>query len=263
MTGQSSDLLFARADKDNSKESIRNNKMPNPISIVTLNDHYMVGSAASGHDFVQNMYGMYIRYEQELKTHDSNLSISNSAYEHIFKPLIHTSLGHKPDGDTLTADLIIEGQETAAVATNQLLKITRDYKDVLVSLWKTWEPESSWDEFRDGPLGFELISAYEADSSKFVYDVEMSYEELVQSPHTQLTELVNHLLPRQDNQELESFGEPKREISLGCIDMVVDNSEVRSLRDGVSEGLLDSVGVHKQFLAPEEIEEVNEFIASL
>jgi hypothetical protein len=263
LTGQSSDLLFARADKDNSKESIRNNKMPIQHSIVTLNDHFMVGSAASGHDFVQNMYGMYIRFEQKMKTNDTNLAIANSAYENTYKPLVFTSLGHKPDGDSITSSIIEEGQQSASVGTNQLLKISRDYKDVLVSLWKTWEPESTWDDFRDGPLGFELITAYEADSAKFVYDVELSYEELVKSPHRVLTSVVNHLLPRQDNPELSSFGAAKRIINLDCIDQVIEESMVRTLRDGESEGLLDSVGVYKQFLAPEEVDEVNEFIANL
>jgi len=232
-------------------------------STVTLNDHFLVGSASSGHDFVQNMYGMYVRFEQSIKTDDTNLQIANSAYEYIYKPLVHTSLGHKPNGDTVTAELIVEGQEAKSVATNQLLKITRDYKDVLVSIWKTWEEDSSWDEFRDGPLGFELISAFEEDSKKFSYDVEISYEELVSSPHRVLSNVIHHLLPRQDNPELETFGMAKRDINLEAVDLVVAKSEVRSLRDGVSEGLLDSVGVHKQFLAPEEIDEVNEFIANL
>lgn len=232
-------------------------------STVTLNDHFLVGSASSGHDFVQNMYGMYVRFEQNLKTDDTNLQISNSAYENIYKPLVHTSLGHKPNGDTVTADIIVEGQESSAIATNQLLKITRDYRDVLVSVWKTWEADSSWEEFRDGPLGFELISSFEEDSAKFTYDVEISYEELVSSPHRVLSSIIHHLLPRQDNPRLDTFGQAKREIDLECVDLVVAKSEVRSLRDGVSQGLLDSVGVHKQFLAPEELDEVNEFIANL
>ena len=162
-----------------------------------------------------------------------------------------------------SSSIIEEGQQSASVGTNQLLKISRDYKDVLVSLWITWEPESTWDDFRDGPLGFELITAYEADSAKFVYDVELSYEELVKSPHRVLTSVVNHLLPRQDNPELSSFGAAKRIINLDCIDQVIEESMVRTLRDGESEGLLDSVGVYKQFLAPEEVDEVNEFIANL
>ena len=232
-------------------------------SIVSLNDHFMVGSASSGHDFVQNMYGMYVRFEQNLKTDDTNLHIANAAYENLYKPLVHTSLGHKPNGDTVTADIIVEGQEASVIATNQLLKITRDYKDVLVSVWKTWEPDSSWDEFRDGPLGFELISSFEEDSAKFTYDMEIAYEELVSSPHRVLTSIVHHLLPRQDNPELDTFGQAKREIDLASVDLVVAKSQVRSLRDGVSQGLLDSVGVHKQFLAPEEIDEINEFISNL
>ena len=237
--------------------------MPTTHSIVTLNDHFMVGSAASGHDFVQNMYGMYIRFEQKMKTSESNLYISNFAFEKTYKPLISTSLGHQPVGDTSTVETIKEGEEAGGVATNQLLKITRDYKDVLVSVWKTWEAESTWEDFRDGPLGFELITAFEEDASKLTYDVEIAYEELVNSPHRSLTSLVDHLLPRQDNPELGSFGEAKRHIDLDCIDQVVEESEVRSLREGNSESLLDSVGVHKQFLSPSQIDEVNEFIANL
>lgn len=237
--------------------------MENQHSIVTLNDHYMVGSAASGHDFVQNMYGMYIRYEQKMKTHKSNLFISNFAYEKLYKPLIATSLGHKPDGDTITSDVISEGQGLGGVVTNQLLKINRDYRDVLVSLWKTWEPESSWEEFRDGPLGFELISSYEEDASKFVYGVEISYEEMVKSPHRALTSIVDHLLPRQDNDALLTYGEAKRKLNIDVIDLVINDSEIRSLREGVSEGLLESVGVHKQVLSQSQIDEVNEFLDTL
>jgi len=237
--------------------------METQYSIVTLNDHFMVGSAASGHDFVQNMYGMYIRYEQKMKTEKSNLFISNFAFENIYKPLIATSLGHKPDGDTATADIIIEGQETANIATDQLLRITRDYKDVLVNLWKTWEVDSTWEEFSMGPLGFELISSFEEDAAKFVYDVEISYEELVSSPHRSLTSMVDHLLPRQDNEELVTFGLARRDIDLECIDLVIDHSDVRSLREGASKGLLESVGVHKQFLTQDQIDEVEEFISNL
>tara|TARA_B110000093_G_scaffold157161_1_gene175296 strand:- start:3684 stop:4397 length:714 start_codon:yes stop_codon:yes gene_type:complete len=233
-------------------------------SIVTLNDHFLVGSAASGHDFVQNMYGMYIRYEQDMTTDNSNLFISNFAHQNIYKPLISTSLGHHPAGDVVDGYVIIEGQDAGDISTDQLLRITRDYKDVLVSNWKTWEPDSTWEEFTAGPLGFELITAFEEDAAKFTYDVEMSYEELVSSPQRTLTSLVDHLLPRQDNDQLETFGNPKRQIDLNCIDQVVNDSQVRELReDQGPHGLLDSVGVHKQFLTQDQIDVVEEFISSL
>ena len=233
-------------------------------SIVTLNDHFLVGSVASGHDFVQNMYGMYIRYEQDRTTDNSNLFISTFAYENIYKPLISTSLSHSPAGDTIDGYVIIEGQNGGHIATNQLLRMTRDYKDVLVTVWKTWDIDSTWEEFTAGPLGFELITAFEEDAAKFTYDVEISYEELVSSPQRVLTSLVDHLLPRQDNSELDSFGQAKRKIDIGFIDKVINDSQVRELReDNGPQGLLDSVGVHKQFLTQDQIDVVEEFISNL
>jgi hypothetical protein len=183
----------------------------------------------------------------------------------VYKPLVATSLGHIPEhGGVATASTLIDGMYNGSIATNQLLRITRDYKDVLVSVWKTWDADSTWEEFTAGPLGFELITAFEEDAAKFTYDVEISYEELVSSPQRVLTSLVDHLIPRQDNMELDTFGQPKRKIDIGFIDKVINDSQVRELReDNGPQGLLDSVGVHKQFLTQDQIDVVEEFISSL
>jgi len=232
-------------------------------SIVTLNDHFMVGSAASGHDFVQNMYGMYIRKEQDLDTPKTNLEISVVAYDKLYKPLIWTSLGWTSGHDPITVDSILNGQANGSIATNQLLKINRDWKDVMVSIWQTWQSESSWEEYCAGPQGFALVKSFQEDAAKLTYDVEISYEDLVDSPHRVLTSIVHHLLPRQDNPELETFGQEKRKISLDIIDQVVHESKVRDCRPGVSHGLLESVGVWKQFISKTQSEEVDEFVDSL
>jgi hypothetical protein len=50
---------------------------------------------------------------------------------------------------------------------------------------------------------------------------------------------------------------------MDCIDHVVDSSSVRDLREGSTQGLLESVGVYKQFLSQDQIDEVNEFISGL
>ena len=71
---------------------------------------------------------MYIRFEQDIKTHRSNLFISNQAFENIYKPLVSTSLGHSPQGDIHHGENILEGQEAGSIATNQLLKIRRRKK---------------------------------------------------------------------------------------------------------------------------------------
>lgn len=223
--------------------------MENNQSIVKLDDHFLVGSAESGHDFVQNMYGMYIRHEQGLETDDSNLSISNGADKHTYNPLISTSLGE---------ETIESGQEP-----KQLIRIKRDYKDVLVSLWKTHKSHIRWKEFKTGPLGFPLITSFEESASNFEYSMEISYEQLVESPQQILTSVLYHLLPVETNPEVDGYGQPKKHIDIDCIDKVVDDSQVRSLREGNSSGLLDSVGIHKQFLTQEDIEEIDEFIVNL
>lgn len=232
-------------------------------SAVKLADHFLVGSAASGHDFVQNMYGMYIRFEQNIESNIPNLIISNDAYKAKYKPLVSTSIGHQPVGDTVNADILKQGQEAGHCEPEQLMRITRDYKDVLVSLWKTHTPHIRWKEFKEGPLGFPLIAAFEEDAAKFEYSVVISYEELVKSPQQVLTSVIHHLLPVEGNEELESFGTVRRDISLSAVDRVVEESQVRTLREGNVAGMLDSVGIHKQYLTEDNISEVEEFVANL
>ena len=45
-------------------------------SLVSLDDKFIVGQACSGVGVAQNMYGMYVRIAQDLKTDDSNLVIA-------------------------------------------------------------------------------------------------------------------------------------------------------------------------------------------
>jgi hypothetical protein len=225
----------------------------------------MIGSAESGHDFVQNMYGMYIRFDQGIVSEETNLGIAATAFDHIYKPLLVSSLGHMtPDApDNIPASSIQSGIESGDITNAQLLKITRDYKDTLVTVWKTHAPNDSWKEFEASALGLQSIFEFEKDSAKFTYAVEISYEELIDSPHRVFTAIVDYLLPRQDNPEHEQFGAAKRKIDQNIIDKVIHLSGLRSRREGQHEELLSSVGIHKQFLSPEEIDEVNDFIVSL
>jgi len=220
------------------------------------------------------MYGMYIRFEQNIGSEETNLGIADRAFDHIYKPLLVSSLGSMPPegwppgvpqqaGDNIPAFNIQSGIESGDVTNDQLLKITRDYKDTLVTVWKTYAPNDSWKEFKESVLGFLSITAFEEDSAKFTYAVEISYEELIDSPHRVFTAIVEYLLPRQDNPEHELFGAAKRKIDQNIIDKVINLSGLRNRREGQHEELLSSVGIHKQFLSPEEIDEVNEFIANL
>ena len=232
--------------------------MEEVYSIVSLDDHYMVGSVCSGADFAQNMYGMYVRFNQSLPKDLTNLERSATAHQWMWKPLFATSLGHTPVTDGLSLERL------SKAATANLFRMTRDHKDAMVQTWKTFAPDVSWEEFRDSSLGFDLVAAFEKESSELVYDFEFSYEQLVEEPQVFLTKLVSLLVPRQDNPELATFGQAKREVSLDIVDLVVQECGVRELRSEVkAPGLLDRVGIHKEFLSREQAEEIDEFVDSL
>jgi len=228
-------------------------------SLVSLDDNFIVGQSCSGAEFAQNMYGMYVRIAQDLKTDDSNLVIASQAYNYIWKPLIATSLGHSPADDwSLTTETL------SGVPSSNFIRMTRDHRDSLVQTWQTFAPELTWDEFKSSTMGFSLIEEFENDIADMSFAHTFSYEEMAKEPQVFLTKLVDLMLPRQDNPQLGSFGQAKREISLDQIDLVVQESKARDLREGaVEKGLLDAVGVYKHFLNRSQIEEIDEFVASL
>ena len=232
--------------------------MEEVYSIVSLDDHYMVGGACSGADFAQNMYGMYVRFNQSLPKGSTNLEIAANAHQWLWKPLFSTSMGHTPAKDELTLNRL------SMAATTNLFRITRDHKDSMVHTWKTFAPDMMWEDFRDSHLGFDLVEAFEKEASELIYEFEFSYEQLVEEPQVFLTKLVSLLVPRQDNPELLTFGQAKREVSFDIVDLVVQECNVRELRSEVkSPGLLDRVGIHKEFLSKEQAEEIDEFVAAL
>lgn len=232
--------------------------MEEVYSLVSLDDNFMIGSASSGAIFAQNMYGLYVRFAQSLPTDQSNLEVAATAYEWVWKPLLGTSLGHTPIQDGITPEVVSD------VPTSNLFLMKRDYRDGLVQSWKTFAPELSWEEFRDGPMGFSMVQAFEDQISEITFECEFSYEEMVKEPQVFLTRLVDYMLPRQDNPELPTYGQAKREISFDIIDLAVQESQVRELREGASpKGLLDAVGVYRHFLNRGQIEEIEEFLMSL
>ena len=109
-----------------------------------------------------------------------------------------------------------------------------------------------------------MVREFEDNISEISFSHTFSYEEMVKEPQVFLTKLVDLLVPRQDNPRTRHLWSGKREISLDQIDLVVQKSQVRDLREGaVEKGLLDAVGVYKHFLNHEQIEEIDEFVASL
>lgn len=229
------------------------------MSITTmadLSDQILVGGPGANADFLQNVYGMYIRKDQMLSTDQNNIEIAVTAHHHLYKPVIATSLEHTPAKDNVSKESI------STMPTSNMYRINRDWKDALVQMWKTWEPEMSWEEFRDSPIGFSLVRDFEADVAGMVFEMEVSYEDMMASPQSVLSSFIHSILPQEDNPDQPMFGMKKRVIDQDVIDQVITDSNIRSLRD-CTQGYLESVGIHKEWLTQEQSEEVDEFVSSL
>ena len=224
--------------------------------MTDLSDVFLVGGAGHGADLVQNIYGMYVAKEQMYKGDAPNIGVAVDAYKFLYKPLRATSLGHTPVKDNAVKDDVL------SAPTSHVYAIKRDWKDALVQTWKTEFSELTWEEFRDSTFGFQQITAFESEASELVVTKTVSYEKLVAEPHAGLTEMFHDIFPQQDNPEFVTFGKKHRRINLDIIDLVVQDSQIRDLRDS-SIGLLESVGIHKEFLTEDQILEVDEFVASL
>ena len=232
--------------------------MSEAISMRDLSDQVLVGGAGCGADFLQNMYGMWVRAEKAVApTHGTNLEVAVEAHHVNLKPVVTTSLDYTPARDGITKEALLQ------CTTDRRYLIRRDWKDALVQVWQTFEPEMSWEGFRDSSLGLSMVAEFESAVSDVVFENEISYEELVAEPQRVLMDFVFSVLPQQDNPAVVNYGEKKEEIDLGCIDVAVEKSEVRSLREWSDSGLVEKVGIWKEFLSPAQAEEIDEFVASL
>ena len=239
--------------------------MQNPASYVSMrsmHDHWMIGAPSSGNVYFQNLYGMYVRNCHGVKT-GSNLEIAKHAYHVDQKPVCATSLGCTPDADFLSADQLQEDLSSGQASTSQIFKVTRDWKDVMVSNWKTYAAEQSFAEFAEGPMGFSMLSDFVEASKNVVADKEWSYEDAVANPHQFMAELVHALLPREDNPMRSDYESPKSGNQSRHHRCRRSRFGYPSLREGTGEDLMERVGIWKEWLTPEEAELVNEWEAQL
>ena len=226
-------------------------------SVAVFADHFVVGAQSSGTDILQNMFGLYVLYDQNLfDSNMTNMKLSTQAHNYFWRPLVGTSLTKTTAKDNVTKENVLSEE------SGPVFLVTRDQKDALVQTWQTYQPESTWEEFRDGPMGFSLLQEFMTEVSDMEFAEVFSYEELVESPQREFSRLVYCLLPRQDNVNHYYYGSVKREIKIDLIDSVVESSKLRELRD-TQNGYLECVGVHKEFLTSSQAEEIDEFVASL
>ena len=225
------------------------------LNVKVLSDFWVVGSLHSGHDLVQNMYGMYLGMS-EMRV-GSNMNTAIHAGEIGWNNLHGTSLGYCPFEDIHSLASLTSAFNNKTATAHNLIRITRDYKDCLTQAWRQYAPEISFEEFVESSLGYSLITEFEKDAEVLDFHATISYEELVASPQQVMGALIHHLIPTWDGEQKAKEFRPE------ILDTVVQNSGVRDLRAGPSGSNLEKVGVHAEWLTVEQAEAVDAFVASL
>lgn len=226
------------------------------VSFTDCSGIFLVGGAFQGGDLLQNIYGMYVAKDQSI-TGVSNLAVAREAHKFLFRPLHTTSMGSGPMEDEFSFEKI------ESHPTSERYLVRRDWKDSLVQTWKLFGAELTWEEFINSPLGFESISSFESKVSQLSFTKTVTYENLIAQPHQELSEFIHSILPQEDNPDNKYFGEKRRLVNFDIVDLVIQDSSIRELREGSDSGLLESVGIHKELLTEDQISEVDEFVASL
>ncbi len=226
------------------------------LQVKKLEDFILVGSAHSGWDLVQNMYGMYIRVTETSGEQESNMNIAIHADNWGWNRLRGTQLGYAPFEDAIGHWSLVKAQEDGVHTRWNRIRIKRDYKDVLTQLWRQHSPTISFDEFLDTDMGLPMVEEFEQAARSMDYAFEFRYEKLVESPQQVLTDVIYHCAPRWDSQ-LEKL------IDINAIDHVIQESGIRELRAGPSGSNLEKVGVYAEWITPEQATRIDTFLGTL
>jgi len=226
------------------------------LQVKVLEDYILVGSLYSGHDLVQNMYGMYLRYTESTNSVMSNMNISLHADDFGWNRLRGTQLGYAPIEDAIGLWSLQLAQEEGTHTAKNRIRITRDYKDVLVHAWREHSPEMSFTDFCQSDLGFSLVEQFEQASSSMDYAFTISYEKLVEQPAVEMAKVIYHLMPKWD-------GVAEKLLDVPALDTVIQDSGIRELRKGPQGPYLEKVEVYAEHITPEEAAAVDAFVASL
>lgn len=228
------------------------------IYVKVLGDNFAVGSFKSGTDLLQNLYGQYLGLAE--RTLGDNVNTAIHAADLGWNVLHNTHLGFAPTEDVHSLHSIISGIDQGVVSTYNLIRVKRDYKDVLVNIWLEIGKDLTWDEFIESSLGYSLIKEFEESANAIKYHITIDYEDLVNEPQKVLTQLVDHLAPK-----ATSGDEVVKDavVNIDFINKVVSESQIRELRANPDSQFVEKVDVYAEWITPEQAEHVDAFVASL
>jgi len=228
------------------------------LYVEVLGDKFLVGSFKSGTDMLQNMYGMYL--SMEFEPIQSNINTAVHGTDLGWNRLHSTHLGFSILEDRHTVGSLVGGTLQGTVSTSDIIRVKRDYKDVLVHCWREHSPEMTWDDFIKSSMGYSLVQAFETSQRVLTYNGVIKYENLVNDPQKVLTALVDKMSPRWVN---GTNVIKQTTVNLRTIEKVIEGSKIRELRQNPDSMYLEKVGVYAEWITPEQAEHVDAFVASL
>jgi hypothetical protein len=226
--------------------------------VKIIGDNLVIGAYCSGHDLIQNMYGMYLRYTESSGDPDnSNMNIAIHADVYGWNRLHGTSLSYGMVPDTHTLWAVTSGLEMGQLMPSNIIRLKRDYKDVLTHVWRHKLPLISFDEFLDSELGLQLIEQFEMAAAEVEFGTTVHYEDLVANPQEVMSKIIYQLMPRWSN------GDADKLLDIAALDTVIQNSQIRELRKASGSSFLEKVEVYSEWISPEQAQRIDEFVASL
>lgn len=203
---------------------------------------FAVSYPEAGAFLVASMVGQYI-IEKYGVTGKSSVETAFNSSDYGFHPLVPTHLGM--DGMDHDTDVNILWR----LDPEQCIKIVRDPLDCFAVRYLSdlkRHPELTFEDFIDGPAGLVTYRIFEDNIRDVNWGEIISYENLIENPESTITRILHRCIG-----ELNDDG-----VDLSVVDVIVEKSQIKNLRESENMGYDDSVGISKSVFTEEQIESI-------
>jgi hypothetical protein len=203
---------------------------------------FAVSYPTGGAFLVASLVGQYIIEKYGAKG-KSSIETAFTGNEYGFHPLVPTHLGM--DGMDHDTDVNILWR----LDPEQCIKIVRDPLDCFAVCYLSdlkRHPELTFEDFIDGPAGLVTYRIFEDNIRDVNWGEIISYENLIANPESVISRILHRCVG-----ELNSDG-----VDLSVVDVIIEKSQIKNLRESENMGYDDSVGISKSVFTEEQIESI-------
>ena len=208
---------------------------------------FAVSYPEAGAFLVASMVGQYI-IEKYGVTGKSSVEAAFNSSNYGFHPLVPTHLGM--DGMDQETDVNL----LRKLDPEQNIKIVRDPLDSFAVCYLSdlkIHPELTFEDFVNGGHGFVRYRSFENTIKDVNWGEIISYENLIDNPESVITRVLYRCIG-----ELNDDG-----VDLSVVDVIVEKSQIKNLRESENMGYDDSVGISKSVFTQEQIESILTYLS--